>query len=484
MPLILIVDDEKNIRTGIRKILSESIAGLEFREAKNGVEALNCVLREMPNVVITDIRMPRMDGIALMASIREKTSGSGPKIIVLSGYDDFEYARKAITYHAVSYILKPVDRNELIACVSGIVFEAHKTRKSLVEKNVREFIIEGKLPESPFPLELSSGAPAFFALLIFSPRRSAGAVEDFLKVPECYRILQNEYSLLALVWGDKKLIPGACKAAGLMAAVSGACKSFSGLAAGRRQARITAWNRFFASAGNDGEGGWVMYYNEPEHPLNYSGAEDLLQKLTGCIGVAEADIVAQRLEDLVSLDDIPLENRGEYCFFLNEWLVSQALGVYWNYTVKDMYLSMKHIMIETPERFASFNEWKKHFSDFILYLHTLMRKERPRYDFIGEALAWIEAHFAEDINMTMAANQVSVNYTWFSEKFREQTGMYFNEYLNRLRIEKAKAMLESGCYMVYEAAELSGYQDVKYFQKVFKEISGVSPGEWRRQKKS
>jgi two-component system response regulator YesN len=208
----------------------------------------------------------------------------------------------------------------------------------------------------------------------------------------------------------------------------------------------------------------------------------LLQKLAGSIDAAEAKTVAQRLEDIFSLDNIPPENRAEYCFFLNEWLVSQASGVYWNYTAKDMYLSMKQAILEMPEGFISFSEWKKHFSDFILYLHALMRKERPRYAFIGEALAWIDTHFAEDISMTMAANQVSANYTWFSEKFREQTGMHFNEYLNRLRIGKAKVILESGRYMVYEVAKLSGYQDVEYFQKVFKEISGVSPGEWRTKK--
>ncbi|MDR2305357.1 MAG: response regulator [Treponema sp.] len=249
MSLILIVDDEKIIRTGIRKILSGSIAGLEFREAKNGVEALELTLREVPDVVITDIRMPRMNGISLMAAIQEKIPGGGPKIIVLSGYDDFEYARKAITYHAVSYILKPVDRNELIAAVSGAVLEAHGTRKGLVEKTVREFVVEGKLPAGPFPPVLSSGAPAFFVLFIFSRRETAGAastVEDFLGSPGCYRILQNEYSLLVLVSGDRSRLAGLRGVKGITAVTGDICKSFLDLAAGRRQVRIAAWNRFFS----------------------------------------------------------------------------------------------------------------------------------------------------------------------------------------------------------------------------------------------
>ena len=86
--------------------------------------------------------------------------------------------------------------------------------------------------------------------------------------------------------------------------------------------------------------------------------------------------------------------------------------------------------------------------------------------------------FKKNINMAMVANQVSVNYTWFSEKFKEHTGVNFNEYLKRLRIEEAKSLLEKGCYKVYEVAERSGFSDVKYFMKIFREETGLSPTEW------
>jgi two-component response transcriptional regulator (chey-like receiver and arac-type DNA-binding domains), putative len=81
--------------------------------------------------------------------------------------------------------------------------------------------------------------------------------------------------------------------------------------------------------------------------------------------------------------------------------------------------------------------------------------------------------------MAMVANQVSVNYTWFSEKFKQHTGVNFNEYLKRIRIEKAKQLLEKGCYKVYEVASRSGFGDVKYFMKIFREITGMSPTEWK-----
>jgi YesN/AraC family two-component response regulator len=102
------------------------------------------------------------------------------------------------------------------------------------------------------------------------------------------------------------------------------------------------------------------------------------------------------------------------------------------------------------------------------------------HSFIEDALVWIGKHFTEDISMMQAANHVSVNYTYFSGKFKEHTGIHFSEYLKRLRINNAMRLLSIGNYRVYEAAWKSGYHDVKYFFKHFKEVTGLTPGEFSR----
>ncbi|MDR0401349.1 MAG: response regulator [Treponema sp.] len=237
MTKILVVDDEKNIRAGIQKILSEEFSGgIVLFEAKNGEDALELAVREKPDILITDIRMPKMDGLELMRRLRLSSSNKDIHIIVLSGYDEFSYAQKAINYHASSYILKPVDRKELMDAV-------------------RSLMREGAGPEE---------------------------------------------------------------------------------------------------LGNGGRG------------------------------------------------------------------------------------------------------------------------------FIDEALAWIKDHLTEDITMAQAANQVSVNYSYFSEKFKKQTGVHFNEYLKRRRVALATRLLMEGNYRVYEVAKKCGYRDVKYFFRQFKEITGISPGKWSR----
>ena len=157
---------------------------------------------------------------------------------------------------------------------------------------------------------------------------------------------------------------------------------------------------------------------------------------------------------------------------------------YPGFTDSDMYLHIKSIMIENIFEYANLSEWQSSVLDYAVYLAALLKQDTKESPYITEALAFIKTHFKKNINMAMVANQVSVNYTWFSEKFKEHTGVNFNEYLKRLRIEEAKNLLEKGCYKVYEVAERCGFSDVKYFMKIFREETGMSPTEWSKKHES
>ena len=140
-------------------------------------------------------------------------------------------------------------------------------------------------------------------------------------------------------------------------------------------------------------------------------------------------------------------------------------------------------MIESIFEYSHLQEWKDSIRDYTLYLSALLKADTKESPYITGALEYRKTHFTKNINMAMVANQVSVNYTWFSEKFKEHTGVNFNEYLKRLRLEEAKRLLEKGCYKVYEVAERSGFSDVKYFMKQFREETGLSPTEWSNKHK-
>lgn len=112
MMKLLIVDDEVMIREGLKYLLEEIIVGYEVSAmAKNGVEALELLKKEIPDALITDIRMPIMDGLQLCYKVRNQY----PKlpIVIISGYEDFQYAKQALQLGVVDYLLKPIDRIEL-----------------------------------------------------------------------------------------------------------------------------------------------------------------------------------------------------------------------------------------------------------------------------------------------------------------------------------------------------------------------------------
>lgn len=134
MAKALLVDDEKYIRNGIRAIISRAGSIFtEIDECVNGIEALNRLSENRYDLVITDLIMPQIDGIELVSRIDGMEYK--PYTVVLSGYDDFKYAQKAIKYGVKAYLLKPVDRNELLNIVKKAEEEYIKRQNTDVKTN-------------------------------------------------------------------------------------------------------------------------------------------------------------------------------------------------------------------------------------------------------------------------------------------------------------------------------------------------------------
>jgi two-component system response regulator YesN len=474
MPIILIADDEKNIRAGIHKILCESIPGdILYFEAKNGEEALELVKKEHPDILITDIRMPRMDGLELMRTIRIEMH-ENISIIVLSGYDDFSYAQKAITYNASSYIVKPVDKKELVHAVLKTITELELLKKRCIEHGIRKIIETGRISES-IPLIISVDKVYYFMLIVWNNTPEHIEKEhDNTEFDQYYYIKDEQHYRIILIDDIVKnkilscAIPGA-----LYSAISKKCTSISGLINGWKQMWIVSYCHFFAGKEH------CFVYNEPERSIAPGCAETTIRRLIDRIGIVETDLLKKYNDELFSVNGFSVEEQCEYYYYLHEYYLRHIADTYRHYITIDMYLNLKNIILENAGLLPSLDDWKKNFSDFMLYLNIQLKRDHPYHSFIKDAIIWIDNHFAEDINMAVVANQVSVNYTYFSEKFKEHTGINFNEYLKRLRVDNAMSLLASGNYRVYEVALRSGYYDVKYFIKSFKEVTGLTPGEYR-----
>lgn len=139
MTNLMIVDDERMIRQGLKAMIEREYPSVyNISMAGNGAEALEQYKRERQDVIITDIRMPIMDGITLLARLSaEAGAGGAPAVIILSGHDDFEYAKSAIRYRVKDYLLKPIRREELFEILERIAKEGAE-RESNSHKQLQE----------------------------------------------------------------------------------------------------------------------------------------------------------------------------------------------------------------------------------------------------------------------------------------------------------------------------------------------------------
>lgn len=509
MITIVLADDEKLIRAGLKKILMENLdIPLDIIEAKNGQEALELCKEKHPALLITDIRMPVMDGVELMKNIAAMPAQNDkPSIIVLSGYDDFPYAKAAIQSGAISYILKPVDKKELITTVKTAIMDSIKEEKLRNEQKLRRIFENGRIDDKEGLPEILV-ENGLHCIAIYG--ENVGIMLDNVMGPKRFYVLDRTRNGVCIVYpfdgSEVAFNPELLK--DYVVGVSSCADDYSMLRSLRKQAISAAMQAFFnPQNGQPYAGkklGGIYYYDDANHVSDFQELEEKYEKMISCCDIEDSEKLQSRLDELFKIFGSPVEapeeakppyskgaktpanlakENSEKLYYLFRKITSNMFTRFPGISDADMYLHLKSIMIESIFEYSHLQEWKDSIRDYTLYLSALLKADTKESPYITEALEYIKTHFTKNINMAMVANQVSVNYTWFSEKFKEHTGVNFNEYLKRLRLEEAKRLLEKGCYKVYEVAERSGFSDVKYFMKQFREETGLSPTEWSNKHK-
>lgn len=469
---LLITDDEKLIRQGIKKIVIEAFGDrLKVFDAKNGKEALDFVLKEKPQIILTDIRMPALDGIELMQTLR--SIENAPEIIVLSGYDNFSYAKEAIESGAVSYLLKPVDKNELIQTISKVMQKVEQKSQADVCSMLRDILDNGKL-ENALPLKGDFTASGFFCLAIHT-----GRFESFMRemnISDYYVFEQKRYITLALIsfYDGKKIKDKIKDLVDIKVALSLLATNLSSLRIIRDQA-LSAFIKFYVYTDKTG----CVVYETENIVHNFSAVDAVFEKLVCSIQNGKLDLICDTVSELCDISNIEEKKQGTIFFYVYQLVVQNLPKRFSGYSESDSYLAMKRIMIEQIWNCASVTVWKQYLLDYAVYISAILKQATVEFPFIEEALEYIKEHYSENINMAMVSNAVSINYTYFSEKFKEHTGKNFNEYMKEFRIQKAKELLAMERYKVYEVAAKTGFTDVKYFIKIFKEITGTTPSKYQ-----
>ncbi|MFB9278114.1 response regulator [Cohnella cellulosilytica] len=512
---VAIVDDEPVIRFGIKASVDwgRENVGL-VGDFANGDEAWRTLERDPVDILITDIKMPVMDGLELTRRTLERHPRT--KVIFVSSYNDFEYVRQGLKLGVVDYLLKPTLEPEgLLELVRRCLRQIEEERRQDEDRQLlrRTKLVSGRRrlesdvkralahddggPDAESVPEWMRRSYAICTVLIdglreteerFGQLHAAILLEEMQEIfyetaPEGIAFLVGTRTLALIVPAPDGEPPRTAFAAASEAwsdrlgvevtagwALGG---SVERLREAFRASGRAAERRFFEGGGEYGlrEPIWT----EASRPSDYPSAAQLLQELKTHALSRDAEAVDRlvgawigRWETLRPDPDTVRREAFEIvtALFVNEQEMTVLLEGFEELKRSETLGELTALLQ------AQIRGYRK---SFAAGSHT----HKGNKQLIDKAIARISQHYTGEITLQQLADYVHMSKNYFCLQFKHHTGFNFIDYLIRLRIGKAKELLGDPSLKIYEVAQRSGFNDVKYFSKLFKKTTGASPVEYR-----
>lgn len=538
---IFLAEDEVIVRETIKRMIPWENLGFELvGEAADGEMALPLLLRQKPDLLITDIKMPFMDGLTLAKVAKKEIPGL--KVVILSGYDDFNYAKQAINIGVEDYLLKPITKNALIERLTEIRsrYEHEKTQKEYYEKFHREMQAYEKNSSRDFFEALVSGsmdmmeiyrrseklgldivAEAYNVLIFtmnceedFSGQRedyseweaeSLELLEEFFSENTSAMLFRcNIFSYGVLIKGQKETIgenTRSCVSEIQRILDRKEQKRQWFVAAGEPVERLSQIQKSYYSASR----AFSQRYLYDENILYYDEMTSMEKK-----NVTEDDSTYLQKVDVNALNPAILQK------FLSNGLLEEtenfvkdyfyAIGqepleslVFRNYVTLNVRFSVMSFLkeigcdtrtLEQEDTEDVLSESSKSLENAIAYAEKIISQAIALRDqnsgnknrsILKTAVDFIDSHYMEeDMSLNKAANAANVSANHFSALFSQNMGQTFIEYLTNLRMNKAKEYLRCTSMRSSEIAGEIGYKDAHYFSYLFKKTQGMTPSDYRK----
>lgn len=507
---LLIVDDERVIRMGLKKAIDWEQAGIgEVLTADSAFKALELIHLENPDLMITDINMAEMSGLELMEQIRKE--GNEIPVLILTGYDRFEYAREALQYHAVDFLLKPVDEDKLLRSVIkelDLLEERRENklesfsqravgvrRQMLLETTVNR-LVRGIYPsqedKNRFVREICNWNTEFCCGYIVPKKRLAE--EDTLTLWKltvkalCVAALDNtrkgltacgwEQGIILLFFYDKdneiedtaeSLVHLVNEETGVEALLYLGDKvnelgklQFSFSCIQRKLTENIHGRSFFLTDGN-----------EQQRKEIFEQVYSEFRKAIGSLDNDKSQVlhILYRFNKAIESYEISDSKARKYFFELSmNALYSRQL------MNRELEVNLNNFL--TSLQSVNGSQIYDLTKDFVGKFYC--ENEEDENELIRKVKEEIKEHLSESINVTSLAQKVFVSPNYLSRLFHQVTGERCSEYISRKKIELAIQLLETTNLKVGEISDLTGYQNLYYFSLAFKKRTGFSPTNYRR----
>ena len=523
---VMLVDDEDEVRQAIeRRVNWEEIGFKVVASAENGEEALELAEKFVPDVVMSDIHMPFIDGLTFCKMLKKQYPGT--KIIIFSGYDEFEYAKEAIKLEAEEYILKPINAEELkevFIRIKNRLDEEYDRRRNIetLEKYYLESLpllkeqlliglLEGRIKANSVgryikDYDFNIESP-FYSVCVFEPiavEDSHGMSEQMLAVSLKQIVDDNlgkTNNFIGINYLGKVIVICMLKSTGaqneFIANVDRICKlsskvlgvsTFAGV--GKAVGEIGDLERAFLEA-NDAlsyrillDDNQAIYIQdvEPGYTNFASFNDNQIKELIKQIKIGSKEELKEIIEIIVHSQKkmtIPIYQLQLY--FVEIYVELMRLAK--SYDIEEEQLSsLDRDVFSEIKNFSSLDEMKDWLEGICLQIRSYIRKERQDTTklLVEKAKEYIADNYKDStLSVDRVCGYLGVSPTYFSSMFKKDAGVSFVTYITNIRMERAVELLESTDEKSYVIAGMVGYEDPNYFSYVFKKAYGVSPSKYR-----
>ena len=522
MYTVVLADDEAVILDGIKRLIDWSKFDCEgVAEATNGQDLFTFIEQKRPQIVISDIKMPKMTGLDVIKECKEREYET--KFIFISGFQEFKYAQSAIQYGAVDYLLKPVApdnlREAIKKAISNItdmaaadLFKVHKDdlQEAFSNANSGAEFIEKELYEkfSEMDINLDGKLMTGASFMVLMPEDEEVAFEmQELRRFTVYNKLQNAFHDAKTGFVIKKetkslhLIivtnSGVNITEEVVLPVKRAVEEETGIklcvGIGFSTENLKLLTQTYKSARFAVE---LYYFNEMdvvkfddvnrEYDVSFDDFNDMVEKAKRDLILREPTFL-DRIENALDLAErIHFGNRyalANRCLLLAAKL-TETLTQY-GFMSDDAAANEQNTLQEIIRLTPTWRELRERFLEYYkgMMEGTAQKAKEKDPTEIAEAKLYIKEHYKDEIALKDIAAAVHVSESYFSTLFKKTTGENYKDYLRRMRMGEAIRLLINTDMKTYEIAYEVGYRDARRFADVFRGIYGMSPMEYRKREK-
>jgi two-component system response regulator YesN len=536
MYTLLIADDERIMVEGIKTSIDWASYDIEVAGiAYNGNEALEKAKELKPDIILTDIRMPGITGIEMIKQL--KAIKQDAKVIVISAYEQFEYAQAAINLGVLSYLTKPLKKQNILDEVikaRDIIAKEREEKESLrrleklYERNIpilREHYLNSMMMGSIkvsgnlisqfdiYKIDLGCKNTGVFVCSIDNIEEAADEffeksiqMLNLILIDTINHTLPSDISRVTFQSYNNEIVT--------VYSLNGRYEDSEEQI--KEYSRRIKDNYFNETETSISIGVGCIYedisdisrsYHEASKALNYREVRGhntvisfneienseksqsfVLEDLNDILVSIERGITScDSKEVLHYVGDITARLKSSKVpFYYVQQVYCQLVSVLLR-TIFDMSIKPEQIYSANSDlyielfKYKSFDELDKWYKKIIVNTCNILSKnnESRMNSVINRAIEYMQNHCGEDITLLDVAEHVSFNHQYFSRLFKEETGVQFIEYMKKLKIEKAKELLKNSNKKVYEICDELGYQSVQYFSTLFKSVTGMTPHEYK-----